>query len=146
MTSGDGVRTLLMVIPYGIGWKAILNEKAVNYLTSRNIRLVMVAESQDIGITHPMVSNERLVPYNRSKFEIALGLLRNYVFADTSRKHSETLQLKMKVYERQTRPLVKYYSARPTFRSIDGNQAPDAVTAAIDSAIVEVVAAGGGRL
>jgi len=103
MTGSHGVKTLLMVIPYGIGWKAILNEKTVNYLTSRDIRLVMVAESQDIGITHPMVSNEGLVPYNRSKFEIALGLLRNYVFADTSRKHSETLQLKMKVYERQTR-------------------------------------------
>ena len=53
---------------------------------------------------------------------------------------------RLKVYERQTRPLVKYYSARPTFRSIDGNQAPDAVTAAIDHAIAEAATVGGARL
>ena len=50
---------------------------------------------------------------------------------------------RLSVYQRQTKPLVDYYAARPTFRSIDGNQAPDAVTKAIDSAIV---AAGGARL
>ena len=103
MASSDSARTLFMVVPYGIGWKTILNEKAANYLTSRNIRLVIVAESQDVRITNPMVSIERLFPYNRSKSEVALGILRNYVFADTSRKHSETLQLKMKVYERHNR-------------------------------------------
>ena len=43
---------------------------------------------------------------------------------------------RLKVYQRQTKPLVEYYAARPTFRSIDGNQPPDAVTAAIDDAIV----------
>jgi adenylate kinase len=53
---------------------------------------------------------------------------------------------RLKVYQRQTKPLVDYYAGRPTFRSIDGNQPPDAVTAAIDSAIVEAAAAGGGRL
>ena len=103
MASSDSARTLFLVIPYGIGWKTILNEKAANYLTSKNIRLVIIAESQDVGITHPMVSIERLFPYNRSKSEIALGILRNYGFADTSRKHSETLQLKMKVYARHNR-------------------------------------------
>jgi adenylate kinase len=53
---------------------------------------------------------------------------------------------RLSVYQRQTKPLVDYYAARPTFRSIDGNQAPDAVTKAIDSAIVDAVAAGGARL
>jgi adenylate kinase len=53
---------------------------------------------------------------------------------------------RLKVYQRQTKPLVDYYSGRPTFRSIDGNQAPDAVTRAVDSAIVDAVAAAGGRL
>ena len=52
---------------------------------------------------------------------------------------------RLKVYQRQTKPLVDYYAPRPTFRSIDGNQAPDAVTKAIDSAIVDAVAAGGTR-
>lgn len=39
------------------------------------------------------------------------------------------------VYHRQTKPLVDYYSARPTFRRIDGNLPPDVVTAAIDTAV-----------
>jgi adenylate kinase len=51
---------------------------------------------------------------------------------------------RLKVYHRQTKPLVDYYSARPTFRAIDGNQPPDVVTAAIDSAIC--AAATGARL
>ena len=42
---------------------------------------------------------------------------------------------RLKVYLRQTKPLVDYYSARPSFRAIDGNQAPDIVTAAVDDAL-----------
>jgi adenylate kinase len=42
---------------------------------------------------------------------------------------------RLKVYRRQTEPLVDYYSARPTFRSIDGNQPPDVVTAQVDEAL-----------
>jgi adenylate kinase len=52
---------------------------------------------------------------------------------------------RLKVYQRQTKPLVDYYAARPTFRSIDGNQAPDAVTKAIGTAIADAVATGGAR-
>ncbi len=46
------------------------------------------------------------------------------------------------VYLRQTRPLVDYYSARPTFRQIDGNLPPDVVTGAIDDALAEAGARG----
>ena len=42
---------------------------------------------------------------------------------------------RLAVYERQTKPLVDYYSARPSFRAIDGNQPPDVVTGAIDDAV-----------
>lgn len=42
---------------------------------------------------------------------------------------------RLKVYARQTKPLVDYYVARPSFRTIDGNQAPDVVTAAVDAAL-----------
>lgn len=45
---------------------------------------------------------------------------------------------RLKVYQRQTKPLVDYYSKRPTFRSIDGNQPPDVVTAQIASTLTEV--------
>ena len=42
---------------------------------------------------------------------------------------------RLKVYLRQTRPLVEYYSTRSTFRVINGNQPPDVVTADVDAAV-----------
>lgn len=45
---------------------------------------------------------------------------------------------RLKVYQRQTKPLVDYYSTRSTFRSIDGNQPPDTVTLRIDSILAEI--------
>jgi adenylate kinase len=54
---------------------------------------------------------------------------------------------RLKVYHRQTRPIVEFYSGRPTFRTIDGNQPPDVVTASMDKAICEAsVAPGEARL
>ena len=50
---------------------------------------------------------------------------------------------RLKVYHRDTQPLVDYYRARPTFRSIDGAQAPDRVAAAITDAVESL--AGGER-
>jgi adenylate kinase len=49
---------------------------------------------------------------------------------------------RLKVYQRQTKPLVEYYSSRPTFRVINGDQSPDLVTADVDHA---VSTAGSGR-
>jgi adenylate kinase len=48
---------------------------------------------------------------------------------------AETVRERLKVYQRQTMPLVEYYSGRPAFRRIDGNQPPDVVTAAVDAAL-----------
>jgi len=48
---------------------------------------------------------------------------------------------RLKVYHRQSEPLVEYYKVRPTFRSIDGAQAPDRVAADLAAAIA---AAGNG--
>jgi adenylate kinase len=42
---------------------------------------------------------------------------------------------RLKIYQQQTRPLVEYYSGRPSFFAIDGNQPPDSVTAQVDAAI-----------
>ena len=47
----------------------------------------------------------------------------------------EIVRERLKVYQRQTKPLVDYYSARPSFKAIDGNQPPDVVTAAVDAAL-----------
>ena len=48
---------------------------------------------------------------------------------------------RLKVYHRQSEPLVEYYRVRPTFRSIDGAQAPERVAADLAAAIA---AAGAG--
>jgi len=50
---------------------------------------------------------------------------------------------RLKVYHRQSEPLVEYYRVRPTFRSIDGTQPPDRVAADIVAAI-ESAGAGNG--
>ncbi len=42
---------------------------------------------------------------------------------------------RLKVYLRQTKPLVEYYASRPSFTSINGNKPPDVVTAAVDAAL-----------
>ncbi len=50
---------------------------------------------------------------------------------------------RLKVYQRQTKPLVEYFSKRPTFSSIDGNRPPDVVTAAVDAALDTAIGAAG---
>ena len=55
---------------------------------------------------------------------------------------------RLKVYRRDTQPLVDYYRARPTFRTIDGTQAPDRVASLIADAVSGVNGGppqGGGR-
>jgi adenylate kinase len=42
---------------------------------------------------------------------------------------------RLRVYRRDTQPLVDYYRARPTFRAIDGAQPPDRVAAALAEAV-----------
>jgi adenylate kinase len=44
---------------------------------------------------------------------------------------------RLKVYQRQTKPLVDYYSSRATFRAIDGNRLPEVVTADVEAALAE---------
>jgi adenylate kinase len=55
----------------------------------------------------------------------------------------EIVRERLKVYLRQSKPLVDYYSTRKTFRAIDGNQPADVVTAAVDAAVNEAASAGG---
>jgi adenylate kinase len=54
----------------------------------------------------------------------------------------EIVRERLTVYHRQTKPLVDYYSARPTFRQIDGNRPPDVVTGDIDAALADAAAKG----
>jgi adenylate kinase len=47
---------------------------------------------------------------------------------------------RLRIYEEQTGPLVEYYRARPSFFAIDGNQPPDLVAAALQTAVDAAVA------
>ena len=57
-------------------------------------------------------------------------------------------QHRLEVYARESKPLLDYYRSRPTFRSIDGAQAPEKVAAnlvmAIDSMMPAAVRNGFG--
>jgi adenylate kinase len=50
---------------------------------------------------------------------------------------------RLKVYWRDTRPMIDYYGSRPTFRSIDGAQLPEQVRQALVGAITEMALASG---
>ncbi len=51
---------------------------------------------------------------------------------------------RLDVYDRQTRPLVEYYRARPTYQAVDGAQPAERVTAALAGALRQAAAAGVG--
>jgi adenylate kinase len=47
----------------------------------------------------------------------------------------EVIRERLRVYARDTRPLIDYYRRRPTFRSVNGEQAPAAVAADLEAAV-----------
>jgi adenylate kinase len=46
---------------------------------------------------------------------------------------------RLRIYGRDTQPLVEFYERRPTFRSVDGDQTQDAVAADIAAAVASVL-------
>ena len=50
---------------------------------------------------------------------------------------------RLKVYWRDTAPMIEYYGKRPTFRAIDGAQRPEQVRQALVAAITELAVAAG---
>ena len=57
----------------------------------------------------------------------------------------EVVRERLRVYREQTEPLVAFYQDRPSFRSVDGNQPPAQVRAAIGDAIAAIAASGQGQ-
>jgi adenylate kinase len=57
------------------------------------------------------------------------------VLVQRSDDHDAIVIERLQVYHRQTEPLVEYYRTRPTFRSVNGAQNPDAVAADLAAAI-----------
>jgi adenylate kinase len=50
---------------------------------------------------------------------------------------------RLKVYQRDTKPLVEYYRERPTFRVVNGAQPPERVAHDLDTMIADAAAVGG---
>jgi adenylate kinase len=50
----------------------------------------------------------------------------------------EVVKERLRVYARETEPLVEFYESRPTFRCVDGDQTPDAVAADLAAAVASV--------
>jgi adenylate kinase len=57
--------------------------------------------------------------------------------------HETVVRERLKVYWRDTRPMIAYYGSRPTFRSIDGAQTPEQVREALIGAVTQVAASVG---
>jgi adenylate kinase len=53
---------------------------------------------------------------------------------------------RLKIYWRDTRPMIEYYSARPTFRAIDGQQSPEQVREALVAAVASALGKPAGQL
>ncbi len=51
------------------------------------------------------------------------------------------VQERLKVYERESAPIVEFYRRRPSFRSVDGDQLQESVAADISSAVASVLGA-----
>lgn len=62
-------------------------------------------------------------------------------FVQRSDDGVEIVRERLKVFEAETRPLVKYYQGSPTFFEIDGNLSPDRVTAQIREAVTAALGA-----
>ena len=57
--------------------------------------------------------------------------------------NDEVVLERLKVYTRTTKPLVEYYRERPTFRVVNGAQAPERVAHELDTVIDDAAAVGG---
>ncbi len=53
---------------------------------------------------------------------------------------------RLRIYWRDTRPMIEYYSARPAFRAIDGQQSPEQVFEALVAAVASALGTPAGPL
>ncbi len=64
------------------------------------------------------------------------------VFVHRSDDNDRIVLERLRVYHESTKPVVDYYRDRPTFRAVNGAQAPDLVTAEIEATIMDATRAG----
>lgn len=51
----------------------------------------------------------------------------------------QTVRDRLRVYRRETQPMIAFYQGRPTYRAVDGAQAPEAVREALIGAVASVL-------
>ncbi len=56
---------------------------------------------------------------------------------------ADIVRERLRIYGRDTQPLVEFYRTRPTFRVVDGDQTPDAVAADLAAAVASAIGARG---
>jgi adenylate kinase len=56
--------------------------------------------------------------------------------------NADVVRERLQVYERDTQPLVEFYSRRPSFRSVDGDQPADSVAEDLAAAVASVTGGG----
>ncbi len=57
--------------------------------------------------------------------------------------NTEVVRERLKIYWRDTRPVIDYYNGRPTFRAIDGAQSPEEVRQMLGTTITGLAASAG---
>jgi adenylate kinase len=63
-------------------------------------------------------------------------------FVQRADDHEAIVLERLAVYKKKTIPLVDYYRARPTFRSVNGAQSPDSVAADLARTVDQIAGAG----
>jgi adenylate kinase len=118
-------RDPLVVVDIAVG-----EEELVRRLTSRRVCTRCGANAEDLGEASESV--DRCGRCGGS-------LVRR------SDDREEVIRERLRVYARDTRPLIDYYRERPTFRSIDGAQSPDRVAAEIATSVGSTLVVGPDR-
>jgi adenylate kinase len=103
---------------------AVADDELVRRLTSRRV-------CSQCGVNADVPAPGQPVPVSCSRCGGAL--------TQRADDREEVIRERLKVYARDTRPLVDFYRARPTFRAVDGARAPEPggrdLAAAVDSAV-----------
>ncbi|MGE3845067.1 MAG: adenylate kinase [Vicinamibacterales bacterium] len=92
------------------------NEALVRRLTNRRV-------CQSCGLNAPPQASDTICPRCKGTFAVRPD------------DEESVVRERLRVYERQTQPLLEFYGARPTFFRIDGNGTPDEVYGALETVL-----------
>jgi adenylate kinase len=106
---------------------AVADQELIRRLTSRRV-------CSRCGANADVPDQGRAVPTVCGKCGAAL--------TQRADDREDVIRERLRVYARDTRPLLDFYSGRPTFRSVDGAQGPAAVAADLEAAVDAAQAAG----